>query len=250
MKTQIVVALALTTLAGSSALAADIAVRRAAPVAVGPAFNCAAGQFGGAHVGIHAGSVYHQAHRQDTDGFLTDNAGWTMNKWAGHAGGGIGYDWTTCSTVWGIELDASWLFATKNFLPDNPNAGPAGDGITTRADWLATARLRSGVALDNLLIYATGGVAASRFRTTWVNAPNTFDSRETRFGWVAGLGTEWAWSRNVSFKFETLYVGFTDRDRSVVIAGPATFNFTHSDSMWISRIGLNYRWGAPVVARY
>jgi outer membrane immunogenic protein len=246
MKTQYILAFALTTLAGSSVMAADIPVK--APRAVGPAFVCAASQFGGAHVGIHAGSVYHQAHRQDVDGFHTDNAGWTLNKWAGHAGGGIGYDWTTCSTVWGIELDASWLFSTKNFLPDNPNAGGI-DGTTTRADWLATARLRSGVALDNLLIYATGGVAAARFRTAWVEAPNTVDFRETRFGWVAGLGTEWAWTRNVSFKFETLYVGFTDRDRDAVVGG-ANFRFRHSDSMWISRVGLNYRWGAPVVARY
>jgi outer membrane immunogenic protein len=249
MKTQFILALALTTLAGGSVLAADLPVK--APRAVGPAFVCAASQFGGMNVSVHAGSVYHQAHRGDTDGFNTDNAGWTLNKWGGEVGGGIGYDWTTCSTVWGVQLDGSWLFSTKNFLPDDPNGGGAvTDGITTRADWLATARLRSGVALDNLLIYATGGVAAARIRTTWSEAPNTITFGETRFGWVAGLGTEWAWSRNVSFKFETLYVGFTDRDRSFTIAGPATFNFRHSDSMWISRIGLAYRWGAPVVARY
>ena len=239
---------AISALTLGAANAADLPVK--APRAVGPAFVCAASQFGGAHVGIHGGSVYHQAHRGDTDGFLTDNSGWTLNKWGGHAGGQLGYDWTTCSTVWGVEVDGAWVFGTKNFLPDNPNGGGTG-GITTRTDWLATARVRSGVALDSLLIYATGGVAAARFRTTWVNGANTADFRETRFGWTAGLGTEWAWSRNVSFKFETLYVGFTDRDRSATFAGPGTFNFRHSDSMWISRVGLNYRWGAdPVLARY
>jgi outer membrane immunogenic protein len=249
MKNIVLQVAAMSFALAGAASAADIPVK--APRAVGPAFVCAASQFGGMHVGVHAGSVYHQAHRNDTDGLLTDNAGWTLNKWGGHVGGGIGYDWTTCSTVWGVELDGSWIFSTKNFLPDNPNGGGTG-GITTRADWLATARLRSGVALDNLLIYATGGVAAARIRTTWADTAavaDIRDFRETRWGWVAGLGTEWAWTRNVAFKFETLYVGFTDR--SVTGVFPAgTFNFKHSDSMWISRVGLTYRWGAPVVARY
>jgi outer membrane immunogenic protein len=118
---------------------------------------------------------------------------------------------------------------------------------------LATARVRSGVALDNLLIYATGGLAGARFRTSYSNVGVVVDSRETRLGWTAGVGTEWAWSRNVSFKFETLYVGFTDRERDLRDPGAfggQTFRFRHSDSMWVSRIGLNYRWGAPVVARY
>ena len=34
--------------------------------------------------------------------------------------------------------------------------------------------------------------------------------------------------------------------------GGTTYSFRHSDSVWVSRIGLNYSWGgsAPVVARY
>jgi outer membrane immunogenic protein len=249
MNRLLIATLSISTLSLGAANAADIGVRRAAPIAAGPAFVCAAQQFGGVHIGIHGGSVYHQAHRQDTDGLLTDNAGWTLNKWGGHAGGQIGYDWTTCSTVWGVVIDGSWVFGTKNFLPDNPNGGGTG-GITTRVDALGTARIRSGVALDNLLIYATGGVAAARFRTTWADTNvSSVEFKETRWGWTAGLGTEWAWTPNVSFKFETLYVGFTDRDHSAISGG--TFNFTHSDSMWISRVGLNYRWGgAPVAARY
>jgi outer membrane immunogenic protein len=248
MNKLLIATLSIGALTLGAANAADIPVK--APRAVGPAFVCAASQFGGAHVGIHGGSVYHQAHRGDTDGFLTDNSGWTLNKWGGHAGGQIGYDWTTCSTVWGIEIDGAWVFGTKNFLPDDLGAAGGADGITTRVNWLATARVRSGVALDSLLIYATGGLAAARFRTTWVVAPDTVEFRETRLGWTAGLGTEWAWTRNISFKFETLYVGFTDRDRDAVVGGTA-FRFRHSDSMWVSRVGLNYRWGAdPILARY
>jgi outer membrane immunogenic protein len=247
MKKQILAALAVVALAGGTATAADLYTK--APRVVGPAFNCAAHQFGGVHLGVHGGSVYHQAHRGDTDGLLTDNAGWTLNKWGGHAGGQAGYSWTTCSTVWGVEIDGSWVFGTRNFLPDNPNGGGTG-GITTRMDSLVTARLRSGVALDSLLLYATGGFAAASIRTNWADtAVSGVEFREWRWGWAAGFGTEWAWSRNISLKFETLYVGFTDRDQTGTVGG-GTFNFRHSDSVWVSRVGLNYRFGGPVVARY
>src|SRR5262245_58582710 len=93
---------AISLALAGSAVAADLPVKARA---VGSAFTCAASQFGGAHIGIQGGSLYHHAHRGDTDGFLTDNSGWTLSKWGGHAGGQIGYDWTTCSTVWGVEVD-------------------------------------------------------------------------------------------------------------------------------------------------
>jgi outer membrane immunogenic protein len=193
--------------------------------------------------------LYHEAKRQDTDGFLTDNAGWTLNDWGGHAGGQIGYSWTTCSTVWGFEIDGSWVFGTRNFLPDNPNGGGTG-GITTRIDALATARIRTGLALDSLLVYLTGGAAAARFRTTWEDNVDSVDFREWRWGWTAGFGTEWAWTRNLSLKSEVLYASFMDRDHSATFTGPATFNFRHSDAVWVSRIGLTYRFGGPVRAAY
>lgn len=248
MKKLLLTTFAIAALTAGSASAADIAVKSA--VARGPAFACAAHQFQGINIGIHGGSVYHDARRNDLDGFLTDNAGWTQQRWGGHFGGQLGYNFTTCSTVWGVEIDGSWVFGTRNFLADNPNGGDTG-GITTRTDALVTARVRSGLALDSLLLYVTGGFAAANFRTTWADLPATgsVEFREWRWGWTAGFGTEWAWTRNISLKSEVLYLGFTDRDRSATF-GATTYRFRHNDGVWVSRIGLNYRWGAPVVARY
>ena len=247
MNRLLVATLSIGALTLGAANAADIPAK--APRAVGPAFVCAAQKFQGVNIGIHGGSVYHDARRQDTDGFLTDNAGWTMSDWGYHAGGQLGWNWATCSTIWGFEVDGSWVGGTKNFLPDNPNGGAApGDGIHTRVDALFTARLRSGVALDNLLLYATGGFAGARFRTSWVDAPDTAEFRNWRWGWTAGVGTEWSWTGNWSIKAETLYVGFMDKDHDATF-GAATFRFVHSDAIWVSRIGLNYRFGGAA-ARY
>jgi outer membrane immunogenic protein len=128
--------------------------------------------------------------------------------------------------------------------------------IRSQFDGLATARFRTGIAVDNLLFYATGGIAGGHFKTTYTNQffgiagqvpgflfQSTID--EWRFGWVAGFGAEWAFSPNWSLRSEVLYVEFADREKRFLFAPPTTFaNFTESDSMWVSRVGLNYKFGA------
>jgi outer membrane immunogenic protein len=116
---------------------------------------------------------------------------------------------------------------------------------------LVTGRARAGVALDNLLLYVTGGVAAARINTTWVDQDQdeVAQIKEWRWGWVAGFGTEWAFTDRVSLRSEVLYVDFVDRGHRVPFDG--TFaNFTHSDSAWIARVGLNVKFDAPLGARY
>jgi outer membrane immunogenic protein len=247
MKKFLLATASLSVLAFGAAQAADLPVKAARQAAVGPA--CAAQQFQGFYLGVSGGSAYHEAHRGDTDGFLTDNSGWTKNKWGGVAGGQAGYNFVTCNTLWGVEIDGSWV-GVKNTLRDNAGAGDD-NFVQSKLDTFATARLRTGLALDNLLLYVTGGFAAAHFKTTWNNAPDSVEFKEWRYGWTAGFGTEWKWTPNWSFKSEVLYASFADRDRSFVGAGPTTYSFRHSDSVWVSRIGLNYSWGgAPVVARY
>jgi outer membrane immunogenic protein len=247
MKKFLIATASLSVLAMGAAEAADLPRKAASPVAV--ARPCAAQQFQGFYIGVSGGGVYHEARRNDTDGFLTDNSGWTQHKWGGIAGGQAGYNWTTCNTLWGVEIDGSWA-GVKNTLRDNPNA-PDDNFIESKMNTFVTARLRTGLVLDNLLLYVTGGFAAAQHKTTWSDLPDTVTFKEWRYGWTAGFGTEWKWTSNWSIKSEVLYAAFTDRDRSFVGAGPTTYNFRHSDSVWVSRIGLNYAWGgAPVVARY
>lgn len=240
-------------LAIGAADAADIPRKAVAPVAR-PV--CAAAQFQGVYVGISGGAVYHEAHRLDSDALLTHHSGWTLSKFGGIAGAQAGYNWTTCNTVWGIEVDGSWV-GVKNTFHENPQ-DEVDNFITTKVNALFTARLRTGVVLDSLLLYVTGGVAGARILTTWadIDGDGSAEFKEWRWGWTAGFGTEWAWTPNLSLKSEVLFVAFADRDRTAIIgppiSSPDTFSFRHQDSLWVARVGLNYRWGVadPVVARF
>ena len=118
---------------------------------------------------------------------------------------------------------------------------------------MVTGRARAGVALDNLLLYVTGGVAAARINTTWVDGDDVAEIKEWRWGWVAGFGTEWAFTDRVSLRSEVLYVDFVDRQHRVPFGNGfenGFANFTHSDSAWIARVGLNVKFDGPGAARY
>jgi outer membrane immunogenic protein len=243
--------------AGVPAVAADMAVKAVRPLPP----PCAAAKFSGGYIGINGGAVNWQANRTDQDEVLVDSATYVQKKWGGVIGGQIGYNWTTCNTLWGLELDGDWSSAkvTTQLLPNSPFFNI---NINSRFDGLVTGRTRAGVVLDNLLIYVTGGVAAGHFRTSFqsainipgvINVNNQADFSQWRWGWVAGFGTEWAWTDRVSLRSEVLYVDFVDRENRVLFAPPAGFaNFTQSDSMWITRVGINVKLGdyAPVMAKY
>jgi outer membrane immunogenic protein len=250
MKKLFLATTAMFALSAVSAGAADLArpAYKAAPMAP----PCAAAQFQGGYVGISGGGVNYQANRTDQDEVLTDTATYVQKKWGGIVGAQAGYNWTTCNTLWGIEVDGSWVGAkvTTRIQPNNLGEDQT---VTSRFDTLVTGRVRTGVVLDNLLLYVTGGVAAGHFQTDWIHADanGAATIKEWRWGWVAGFGTEWAWTPNVSLKSEVLYVDFVDREHRVLFFPPAGFaNFTHSDSAWISRVGLNVKFGGPVVAKY
>jgi outer membrane immunogenic protein len=136
--------------------------------------------------------------------------------------------------------------------------------VESRLKGLGTVRLRTGVVVDNLLLYVTGGVGWGRFDRTYsqidLNTPGseTFASNKTKWAWVAGFGTEWAAWGNWSIQSEVLYARF-ERDQvnhtclAVITCGPPgeIKRFEHHDSVWTTKIGLNYRFGAaPVLAKY
>jgi opacity protein-like surface antigen len=74
----------------------------------------------------------------------------------------------------------------------------------------------------------------------------SFSSKTGRWGLVGGVGAEWAWTQNWSLKSEVLYIRFREQTTSVFSDFAfQTVNFDHQDAMWVARLGLNYRFGAP-----
>lgn len=246
-----VVAIGSTT----CALAADMAVKSAAVARP----TCAAAQWSGLYAGINGGGALHTAYRLDSTGLLPANNtnASSSSSWGGTVGGQVGYNFVSCSTFWGVEADGAWL-SNDRFVRSLPGVPLEIGGVTARLDGLVTLRARGGVALDNMLLYVTGGGAALHTRTNYghVHADNTVNEQanvnDWTWGWVAGFGAEYALSPNLSFRSEFLYVGTPDKDYRVRSFGTISVNrdFTQHDNLAIARVGLNYRFSAPVVAKY
>jgi outer membrane immunogenic protein len=211
-------------------------------------------------------------------------------------GGQIGYNYQFSPRfVVGLEADIQGAAVqgseTGYSLLNVPNI--SGYSITTvtqvsrNLDYLGTVRARVGYAVrPDALLYLTGGLAYGRTSQTvtqtqlanWSGSPGfpadsdgfgfaSSQFADTRFGWTAGGGVEWAFRENWSAKFEYLYYDL-GRARSTGLLGFDTnaipgpdFGGTglvaiESSSRFnghILRAGLNYRFQflrPPVVATY
>lgn len=130
-----------------------------------------------------------------------------------------GYNFQTGQFVFGAEADIQLSGAEDTFAPwkfSNP--------------WFGTVRGRAGVAMNNVLFYATGGLAYGS-----VKGENAGLS-ESRFhlGWTAGLGMEVGLTPNWSAKIEYLYVDLAERGYTVT----GIDNGLESNLL---RFGVNYR---------
>lgn len=244
---------------GGTASAADMPVK-AAPVIARPA--CA--QFGGFYLGGQVGYGYYNYNYHDRgflaqtiDDDLPNNARLANDGW--NAGVQGGYNYQSGCTLFGVEADWSWTdkHATETYFDGDAGTQDALT-VSSRMKWFGTVRARSGIIVDNLLLYATGGFAYANFNrsyTLFEDAPATtaiFNTSHTRWGWAAGVGSEWAFAPNWSLKSEFLYMRFVDGDTSVTgttingvnfgVPG-RVYNFTNQDDAWVTRIGVNYRFG-------
>lgn len=165
-----------------------------------------------------------------------------------------GYNWQMNCTVFGIEADYSWSNLKNTAFETDGDVGADIDSLTieSRLWGLGTIRTRTGVVVDNLLIYVTGGVAFANFKRTYTQVDNTtpasetFQHSENRWGWVVGVGTEWAINQNWSVKGEVLYNQFKSDETTfvcTVFCTAAPKRFDNEDSVWVGRVGVNYRFG-------
>jgi outer membrane immunogenic protein len=194
-------------------------------------------------------------------------------------GAQVGYNVQSGRFVAGLEFDFDYfrLRGSSTTTGVYPCCAPAGFTISSsvRADWLATLRGRAGVAAANWLFYATGGLAVANVKGNFAftdncgdvvvcngpGGPNAFEAAsvsKVRFGYAVGGGAEAGLWGSWSLKAEYLYVAFrsesvTGRITTPAIAPFAINNpFTHTADLkaHVARLGLNYRFGGPMVASY
>lgn len=138
----------------------------------------------------------------------------------GAAGGAqAGYNWQTGQFVFGGETDLQLSAAEDTFAAwkfSNP--------------WFGSLRGRAGFAMNNLLFYATAGLAYGGVRATLAG----FRESKSHVGWTAGAGMEVGLSQAWSAKAEYLFMDLADRGY-VLTAGT-----TGLESNQL-RFGVNYR---------
>ncbi len=213
-------AIAVVAVAAQSAIAADIPARKALPPqavkALPPIFN-----WSGFYVGVHGGYGWgNSAFDAAAAGTSFDTDGWLLGALAG-------VNYQVGQTVFGVEADINW----SDF-----SGGAACGGATcnTEVPWFGTLRGRLGYAADRFMPYITGGLAYGKLEA---NVPGIGGASDTRFGWTAGVGAEYAFAPNMSWKTEYLYVDLGGFDCTGCGAPVPNVDFQSH----IVRTGLNVR---------
>ncbi|MER9171217.1 porin family protein [Mesorhizobium australicum] len=156
--------------------------------------------------------------------------------------GGVtaGYNWQRGQVVFGVEGDISYA-DMKGSEQTVPFVAPCGiEGCTAEVNWFGTGRARLGYAFENFLPYLTGGFAVGHVKGSADLGACGFVScgySDTRWGWAAGAGVEWAMNQKLSFKAEYLHVDLGSPSFSTLNPPDPSTDRIDFDTV---RIGINY----------
>jgi outer membrane immunogenic protein len=238
-------------LAGSAMIAAlSIAsAAQAADIAPAPGYD-----WTGFYLGANAGVAWSNADVNQSvyiDGTRVPNSAGLGNSLNGDdtaftAGGLLGYNYQMDNIVLGVETDFNYLGFSENST--NNIDVDAYAKTSFEADWFGTIRGRLGFAIDNVLIYGTGGLAYGNVSTdgklvlgdaVWKASNDT-----TNWGWTVGGGAEYGID-NWSLGLEYLYVDLGSADyKSNTIdiePGPAYFKGDADYAFSTVRATVKYR---------
>ena len=148
-------------------------------------------------------------------------------------GGQLGYNYQCNQWVLGVEGDIS------GFDADDKLVDAAFPTVTdsTQVDYLASLRARLGIALNNILLFGTVGVAFTEldFRSRDVDPldPSDFKLSKSATGIVFGGGAEMMIASNVSARAEILHYSFDETHNF------AASNIEHDLDTTVFRVGAN-----------
>ncbi|MGY2809955.1 outer membrane protein [Bradyrhizobium sp. USDA 4506] len=230
------VAIAASLMMGGYAVAADLP---AAPAYKAQAPVAAVYNWTGFYVGGNAGYGWGNQDPMVLFANRFDRAGFDIS--GGMIGGTFGGQIQQGYVVLGLEGDLDWANISGSSVV-TPSILGIGQGVTlntsSNISALATVRARVGIAMNNVLIYATGGgafVKSTASASTIAGVPcgtvgvlPDCSASSWRPGISAGFGVEYGFTPNWSVKAEYLYT-------KVVGTGVS------ADELNVVRGGINYR---------
>jgi opacity protein-like surface antigen len=241
-----------------AAIAADLPVKAPPLVPSAPVFNWS-GLYFGASVGAQwfaSDSSY--VYPGGTGG--PSSAGTRLSDTNALLAFQFGRNWQAVGSPLVVGLEGDWTEtnhdrSTTLFVYPNGNGFNAESQLGVQGSF----RGRAGVAFDNWLLYATGGLALAQggaISTFTSNASGSavFVTNKTLTGWTVGGGVEWAFPQaaNVSLRAEYRFTDYGSVDTptstdtlGATVLGPYT---AHTDFKTNDvRIGINYRFGDPAI---
>ena len=233
---------AALAIAASAAQAADLPSRYAPPpmVAAVPLFT-----WTGFYVGVNAGYGWNT---NDSNTFIDPVLGVVSGGGSDGGfvcGGQIGYNYQFNQFVIGLETDIQYADLGNG----RSTFGQGFAGNNNNGNWFGTVRARAGFAFDRALVYATGGLAYGDIgnRSAAFIAPDgtvfAGSGSSTNTGWVLGAGVEYAFTNNLTAKFEGLYVNLDSNNNNNFGAFVGNNNSGNTE-FGVVRAGLNYKFSS------
>lgn len=146
-----------------------------------------------------------------------------MAKWRGNGSLQAGYSRQFGNVVLGLDASADALMLDKDqtvsFVPLSSPLVTSTIRHEIKADWMAALRPRLGWAQGRWHVYGTGGPAITRLKVTGTYSDTVFaggvlgasgrnTTTETKVGWIAGVGGEYAIDQNWALNMQLLHTDF------------------------------------------
>jgi outer membrane immunogenic protein len=228
----------------SPAVGADLSVYAKAPAVAAPMYDWSGfyvGAFGGWGLGNH--------NLNNALGPGAPFANFTVNyeSKGGIGGGEAGYNAQSGNYLVGVEGDVFW----SGIKGDDKFALGSNDASNLR--WGGTLRARGGITVDRLLLFFTGGWAFGDIVHTNTDPVFGIDQfTNHRNGLTGGGGIAYAVTDNLIGKVEYRYYDFGRYVRAglPVLTANGQLPYTVDSTYSIVTLGLDFKFGGPVIAKY
>jgi outer membrane immunogenic protein len=241
---RLVLAVSVLGISAASALAADLAPYTKAPAV--PAGYDWSGIYIGVNGGYGSANNCWDLNTLGTTALLGEGC---SNATGGVAGGQFMYRFqATRNLVFGMEAQGDWAALkgsnASNILPGVINQ--------SKVDAFGLFTGHFGWAVDNSLFYAKTGIAVTDNQFTGLAAGTAFDQgTQTRLGYAAGVGYEYAFARNWTAGIEYNHFFMFQSANNL---NPIASNGFRVDSIQqnidLVTVKVDYHFGGPVVAKY